>query len=276
MCGLSRIRNAVARLPDQPVLGRCGDDDARRVVMRLLVVCLVRIAGGKLALRNCDRQFSDGRSMFEAQPNGQLKMPRIGNVCVTFVGDGLKPVVQDCVEAGRDADARDKFFLYALLWRRGNTAAIHCDLRVPMRAAIYVARSAVPEHDSGIDSMFDCLITCMLLTYLSFAAGVAIAAQSSAALLTAAEGTLGALVARLTDALPSLDSCALSLAGRSAAARSTAGAKPCGRASASMVGKSNTATRLHAQEPAGVAIHMIEKQLNVDMKVLPTLVEEAR
>ena len=87
--------------------------------MRLLVVCLVRIAGGKLALRNCDRQFSDGRSMFEAQPNGQLKMPRIGNVCVTFVGDGLKPVVQDCVEAGRDADARDKFFLYALLWRRG-------------------------------------------------------------------------------------------------------------------------------------------------------------
>ena len=34
-------------------------------------------------------ESSDGRSVFSTTPSGQLKMPRLGNYCVTISGDGV-------------------------------------------------------------------------------------------------------------------------------------------------------------------------------------------
>ena len=33
-------------------------------------------------------EAGDGRGVFAVTPNGQLKMPRLGNYCLTVVGDG--------------------------------------------------------------------------------------------------------------------------------------------------------------------------------------------
>ena len=72
-----------------------------------------RLRGGRLISRRCPRsgEAHDGRSTFEVQSNNQLKMPRMGNICVTLSAGGPDIVVQDCQEASQTADARDKFFL---------------------------------------------------------------------------------------------------------------------------------------------------------------------
>jgi len=78
--------------------------------------------GGVLAMEACSTSATsvDGRAVFAVSPNGQLKLPLMGNYCVTFLGDGasdarlrasaLRAVVQDCTEAEQNADARDLFF----------------------------------------------------------------------------------------------------------------------------------------------------------------------
>ena len=42
-------------------------------------------------------------------------MQRMGNICVTLAAGGPNVVVQDCHEAGQNADAQDKFFLCVAL-----------------------------------------------------------------------------------------------------------------------------------------------------------------
>ena len=48
-------------------------------------------AGGTLSMQECSSsvESSDGRSVFSTTPSGQLKMPRLGNYCVTISGDGV-------------------------------------------------------------------------------------------------------------------------------------------------------------------------------------------
>jgi len=48
-------------------------------------------SGGKFILKPCARatESGDGRSVFSLSANGQLKMPRMGNFCVTFMGDNV-------------------------------------------------------------------------------------------------------------------------------------------------------------------------------------------
>ena len=61
-------------------------------------------------------ELGDGRTVFALTPSGQLKMPHVGNYCVSFAGEGAaRAVVQDCVEAEDNTDARDKFFMHASL-----------------------------------------------------------------------------------------------------------------------------------------------------------------
>ena len=61
-------------------------------------------------------ESGDGRTIFSLSPSGQLKMPHVGNYCVSFAGEGAaRAVVQDCVEAEDNTDARDKFFMHASL-----------------------------------------------------------------------------------------------------------------------------------------------------------------
>merc|ERR1719158_2760589 len=57
-------------------------------------------------------ESADGRASFALSPSGQLKMPQVGNYCVTFAGVGAGgAVVQDCAEAEDNTDTRDKFFM---------------------------------------------------------------------------------------------------------------------------------------------------------------------
>jgi len=70
--------------------------------------------GGALAMEPCSvsTESGDGRASFSLSPSGQLKMPHAGNYCVSFAGAGAaRAVVQDCVEAEDNTDARDKFFM---------------------------------------------------------------------------------------------------------------------------------------------------------------------
>ena len=61
-------------------------------------------------------ESGDGRASFSLSPSGQLKMPHAGNYCVSFAGAGAaRAVVQDCVEAEDNTDARDKFFMHVSL-----------------------------------------------------------------------------------------------------------------------------------------------------------------
>ena len=47
-------------------------------------------AGGTFQMQECSSsvEASDGRSVFAATPSGQMKMPRLGNYCLTISGDG--------------------------------------------------------------------------------------------------------------------------------------------------------------------------------------------
>ena len=58
-------------------------------------------AGGTLSMQECSSsvESSDGRSVFSTTPSGQLKMPRLGNYCVTISGDGV-----DKTDIGASAD----------------------------------------------------------------------------------------------------------------------------------------------------------------------------
>ena len=47
-------------------------------------------AGGALQMQECSSsvESGDGRSVFATTPSGQIKMPRLGNYCLTMSGDG--------------------------------------------------------------------------------------------------------------------------------------------------------------------------------------------
>ena len=51
--------------------------------------CFFSTAGGSLNMQACSAapEGSDGRTVFAAQANGQLKMPKMGNYCLTMLGD---------------------------------------------------------------------------------------------------------------------------------------------------------------------------------------------
>ena len=109
------------------------------------------------------------------------------------------------------------------------------------------------------------------------------AAQASAKLLVAAEQALGGFVDRLNEAVPSLDSCALSLAEPSSFASGlSTGAMDCSHTaslhsvttSAAVVADSSAT--LDTRDPVQVASGMIGEQLGVDSASLAKLVGDAQ
>lgn len=65
--------------------------------------------GGALTFEQCSTSASsgDGRTVFAASPNGQLKMPRIGNYCLTLIGGGEDAdVAQRAVAAASSSSAQ--------------------------------------------------------------------------------------------------------------------------------------------------------------------------
>jgi len=63
--------------------------------------------GGQLGMDICshDAASSDGRTVFAVSGNGQLKMPRIGNYCLTLVGDSDADVAQGANIAATSSNA---------------------------------------------------------------------------------------------------------------------------------------------------------------------------
>ena len=55
----------------------------------LLILIFFSTAGGSLSMQACSAtpEGSDGRTVFAAQANGQLKMPKMGNYCLTLLGE---------------------------------------------------------------------------------------------------------------------------------------------------------------------------------------------
>lgn len=56
--------------------------------------CCARSGGGNLVSEACNAspEAGDGRSVFSMTPSGQVKMPRMGNFCLTIAGDGAVEV----------------------------------------------------------------------------------------------------------------------------------------------------------------------------------------
>jgi hypothetical protein len=56
----------------------------------LLESCYCSSGGGTVATDACSilPDSGDGRAFFTVTPNGQLKMPRLGNFCLTVMGEG--------------------------------------------------------------------------------------------------------------------------------------------------------------------------------------------
>merc|ERR1739848_102219 len=70
-------------------------DDAGQIVHIPSQTCLTLVdgdvsEGGKLAMQSCSKspEAGDGRSLFAVQPNGQIKMPKLGNVCLSLASGG--------------------------------------------------------------------------------------------------------------------------------------------------------------------------------------------
>merc|ERR1711862_268546 len=70
--------------------------------------------GGSFTMDTCSapNEVSDGRNVFSLTPKGQLKMPKLGNYCLTVASSQV--VVQDCEYAEGSTDARDKFFMVSV------------------------------------------------------------------------------------------------------------------------------------------------------------------
>ena len=87
-------------------------------------------------------ESGDGRTVFAMTPNGQLKMPRIGNYCLTMVGDGASDVdvaqgahlaatssnAQHGVKNLADGDAQS-------YWSSGSDPAVPVDVQLDFGAA---------------------------------------------------------------------------------------------------------------------------------------------
>merc|ERR1719291_638793 len=79
-------------------------DESGQIVHVLSQTCFTLLdgdlsGGGFLALQPCSQApaAGDGRSVFAAQPNGQLKMPRLGDVCLML--DSVGATGQDIASA---------------------------------------------------------------------------------------------------------------------------------------------------------------------------------
>ena len=98
--------------------------------------------GGALTFEQCSTSASsgDGRTVFAASPNGQLKMPRTGNYCLTLTGGGEDADVapsavaaassssaQHAVKSIADANAQS-------YWASGNDPAGPVDVQLDFGA----------------------------------------------------------------------------------------------------------------------------------------------
>jgi len=117
-------------------------------------------AGGALRMEACSAEAgaSDGRTVFSATPAGQLKMPKLGNFCLTVVGDGAaaRLVVQDCSEADDNIDARDKFFMVAVPEYDPSASSVARESASLLTAAGAHLSGLLAELDAVVPSLSAC------------------------------------------------------------------------------------------------------------------------
>merc|ERR1712232_419714 len=109
------------------------------------------VGGGAFLLKACDAVGAEGR--FSFAPSGQLKLQGLGNYCVT-AGDTLS--VQDCDEASKSSDARDKFFLVSSL-------AVDTNVGTAAGEAATLATAAAGRLSTSIASLTSVLQSCSFL-----------------------------------------------------------------------------------------------------------------
>merc|ERR1712232_422710 len=109
------------------------------------------IGGGSFVLAACDAVGAAGR--FSFSPSGQLKLSGLGNYCVTA---GAALSVQDCDEASKSSDARDKFFLVS-------SSAINIDMGSAASEATSLATAAAGCLSASIAELSSALQSCSLV-----------------------------------------------------------------------------------------------------------------
>jgi len=103
--------------------------------------------GGGLSLETCSAspESGDGRTVFAMTPKGQLKMPRVGNYCLTMVGDGVADAdvaqgaglaatssnAQHAVKNAADGDAQS-------YWASGSDPAGPVDLQLTFPTTLQI------------------------------------------------------------------------------------------------------------------------------------------
>lgn len=135
-------------------------------------------AGGALRMEACSAETgaSDGRTVFSATPAGQLKMPMLGNFCLTVVGDGAaaRLVVQDCSEADDNIDARDKFFMMAVPEYDPSASSVARESATLLAAAGVHLGGILAELDAAMPSLSSCgFARSLVAARLSQSAGAA-------------------------------------------------------------------------------------------------------
>lgn len=102
------------------------------------------IAGGSLVMEACSSsaEASDGRTVFASSPNGQLKMPRMGNFCLSMAGEGAD---ETDIALGADASATSSNAQHSIqnavdgdgnsFWASGSDPASGVDVQLDFGAA---------------------------------------------------------------------------------------------------------------------------------------------
>jgi hypothetical protein len=125
--------------------------------------CGPRSGGGSFESAACSSsaESSDGRSVFSAAPNGQLKMPRLGNFCVSMVGEGA---AQSDVALGADVSATSSNAQHAArnavdgdaqsFWASGFDPASSVDMQVDLGATKQIKAVEIDwEHPAQARSL---------------------------------------------------------------------------------------------------------------------------
>jgi hypothetical protein len=108
------------------------------------------VGGGSFVLKACDTVGAAGLFVLAGD---QLKLASLGNYCVT-AGDTLS--VQDCDEASKSSDARDKFFLVS-------SSSVNTNVGSAAGDAASLATAAAGRLSTSIAKLSSALQSCALL-----------------------------------------------------------------------------------------------------------------
>jgi hypothetical protein len=127
--------------------------------------------GGAFAMEKCSTspESGDGRTVFAATANGQLKMPRLGNYCLTMAGDGASDAD---VASGAGLVATSTNTEHAVnnivdgnaqsYWASGSDPAAPVDVQLDFGTAKLIKSVEIEwEHPAQVFFVALCLLSCV-------------------------------------------------------------------------------------------------------------------